>query len=152
MPTETDCVIYSITGRSVVTDSAESAPEGSRFVAVVDAANRQLGYWPIPEVADTDALRAGLQVVMRNLWHGACEGLVIDDPGYGFELCFPLERGEVRACLEGTYVRVVCLAQSAPVELAYWSVDEWIEDPRLVFGAILGAARPLSSRPVLAGV
>jgi hypothetical protein len=31
-------------------------------------------------------------------------------------------------------------------EVAYWSCDEWAEDPQLVMGAILGAANDTADR------
>ena len=42
-----------------------------------------------------------------------------------------------------SYVRIV---DSAGNEVAYWSCDEWAEEPQLVMGAILGACNPRGFR------
>ena len=42
-----------------------------------------------------------------------------------------------------SYVRV---CDQNGEEIAYWSCDEWAEDPQLVMGAILGAAKSGDNR------
>lgn len=63
------------------------------------------------------------------------------DTEYGAETVIPLENGRQMRCPahpeECDYVRIT----QGGYELAYWTSEEWGEDPKVVMGAIMGAAR-----------
>lgn len=64
------------------------------------------------------------------------------DPEYPNETIIPLDHGGALRCPafpdDCDYVRVT---DSAGVEIGYWNVEEWTEEPALVMGAILGATK-----------
>lgn len=64
-----------------------------------------------------------------------------EDDGYGEEFMLVVPSGTLRSSSfpdECDYVRIV---DHQGKEVAYWSCDEWAEDPMLVMGAILGATQ-----------
>lgn len=59
---------------------------------------------------------------------------------YGHEDVLPLANGRAihtPSSSDCDYVRIV----QAGCELAYWTSSEWAEDPEIVMGAIMGAAK-----------
>lgn len=128
-------------GQTLRTNSYDGYEAGCRFVAVLDADGAQLGWWPSEAWADPDRSTA----VMSALWTSASGGGTVLDAEYGVELVVPLAGGEIRADPAGSYVRLLD-ATGAEVDggSAYWTVEEWLADPELVMGAVLGAACALS--------
>lgn len=64
------------------------------------------------------------------------------DPQWPDEVIIPLEHGGAIRCPaypeDCSYVRIT---DAEGVEVGYWTYDEWVEEPQLVMGAILGAAK-----------
>ena len=72
------------------------------------------------------------------------EPYIIDDPAYGEEVSVKSESGrELRSAagapgdstVTGEYVRIL---DANGVEQGYWTSDEWVDDPQVVMGAIIG--------------
>ena len=133
--------IASSNGRTVRTNSHEGYADGCRFISVHDAGGTQLGWWPSEAWADPTQSTA----TMSTLWSLAAAGETVFDSEYGVELTIPLPNGEVRADPHGSYVRLLD-ADGGELDggAAYWTSDEWLEEPELVLGAVLGAARSLT--------
>ena len=69
------------------------------------------------------------------------------DVDYGAEYALVAHTGfELRYNAEGDLVDYVRVCDPAGRELCYWNSDEWMEDPQVVMGAILGAL--VRGRPV----
>lgn len=143
-------MIRSTAGFSVVTNTYEAHPEGSSFVVVLDPAGEPVGQFEAGEWGDPE--RAGK--VMAEIWRLASSGWVEWTVGYGHEYVFAVSdayqdrdvAGYVRCDVTGTVVR--CLdadGNDAAGGSAYWMDDEWVEDPELVMGAILGCAQGMET-------
>jgi hypothetical protein len=79
----------------------------------------------------------------ENGWHDFEIDHAIDnlDTNYGNETIIALANGREMRCPafpeECEYVRIT----QEGYELAYWTNEEWAEDPKIVMGAIMGCAR-----------
>jgi hypothetical protein len=129
------CRIPSTHGTALVTNSAQWSPDGATFVAV-EAAGRRVGWWPSLAWADAATVCDTLAAIFT----AAASGTV-HCADHGLEWRMDLPSGSLRGCPSGTHVRV-CDEQGSTLDggSAYWVCDEFVDDPELVMGAVLGAA------------
>lgn len=137
------CTITGTSGRTIRTNSAADVPAGSLFATVLTGDGKTAGHWLVESWQGGS--QAACERAMATLWRTASAGTTVVDGDYGLELVFALAGGAVRACPDGTYVRLVdSIGDPVDGGSAYWVVDEWCEDPVEVLGAILGGAASMA--------
>lgn len=136
------CTVTGANGWSLRTNSYEDLPDGSRFVAVLDSAGNQQGWWESTAWASPGTV----QVTLAAIGALVSDHDIVGDDEYGHEYRWGLTHGSLRVCPNGSYVRF-CDADGEPVDdgSAYWVCDEFVEDPELVMGAVLGVAQDLNA-------
>ena len=143
MTTSELCLIPGLDSKTLVTSPFEELSRGAQFVAVGDENARALGQWAIPEAIPHPSWASEIQQLMASLWEVASGGDTVIDPLLGPEYYFRLTAAEVRCHPKGSWVRIVGHTGGLEIVLGAWGPLEWMQEPRLVFGDILGTARVL---------
>lgn len=130
------CRIRTRSGRAIRTDSYDQRSGGASYVAVEDEHGEEIAVWVSSEWANPATAKTTMVAILR----AAGADLSGDE-----QVLLLLGGARVQGSADGSDVRLVG-ADGREVDggSAYWVYDEWVEDPELVMGAILGGAKSLT--------